>query len=95
MQIPTTKNARMARSSGSSSQVHCGVPPWAIRNASTIRKLRPRLKPAVRTAASGSASRGNWILRTRTSRSTREETATWVASARKVKSMIPMRRTTP
>src|SRR5215204_803805 len=81
---PIDSAQRTARITGTCTHVPCGFTPEASEKTSTTRKLRARLKEAVTTVVVGITSRGNWILRTSCSRSTTEDTAPLVASAKNV-----------
>ncbi len=86
--MPVEKTTSIARISGSSSQLSIGCTPAMSANTSTTIRFSMRLKNASSTTDSGMTSRGNWILRTRFSRSTTLRTAPAVASAKKVNSTI-------
>ncbi len=68
--IPVAKTASIATISGSSSQLSIGVTPSSSAKPSTTTRFSARLNDASSTTESGITMRGNWILRTRFSRST-------------------------
>ena len=86
--MPVAKTASIATISGSSSQLSIGVTPSSSAKPSTTTRFSARLNSASSTTDSGITMRGNWILRTRFSRSTTLRTAPAVASAKKVNSTI-------
>jgi hypothetical protein len=80
----------MIRISGSSSHCTRGLTPSTKVKIATAKKFTPRLKHAVRMTAKGIARRGNWILRTKFSRSTTQRTAPAVASVKKLNMTTPL-----
>ena len=93
--MPVEKTISIARIRGSSSQLSIGCTPEISAKISTTMRFIARLKKPSSTIDSGMTSRGNWILRTRFSRSTTLRTAPAVASPKKVNSTIEPSSCTP
>ena len=76
-------------STGSSSHDQRTDPPSIDKNANTGSRFSPRLNSAPSTTDSGTASRGNSILRTSGSRCTSDVTLPFVASEKNPNRTIP------
>jgi len=87
---PSASVISITRINGSSSHCRRGRAPSTKVNTATAKKFTQRLKPAVSTTAKGIARRGNWILRTKLSRSTTQRTEPAVASAKKLNITTPL-----
>ncbi len=92
---PVEKTTSSERISGSSSQLSIGRTPEISAKSSTTTRFSSRLKKDSSTIASGMTMRGNWILRTRFSRSKTLRTAPPVASPKNVNSTIEPSSCTP
>jgi hypothetical protein len=86
--MPVEKRTTIVRISGSSSQLSIGCTPEIRAKINTTTRFIARLKNASKVIDSGMTSLGNWILRTRFSRSTTLRTAPPVASPKNVNSTI-------
>src|SRR3954454_9687829 len=86
---PHAKTASPPSSTGTSSHDHRTPTPAASMNTSTGTRLSTRLNDAVNTTDSGTAARGNSILRTSGSRATIEVTDVLVDSLKNVNSTTP------
>ena len=93
--MPVANTISMIRISGSSSQLSIGCTPEISAKISTTTRFSIRLKNASSTIDRGMTMRGNWILRTRFSRSTTLRTAPVVASAKNVNRTIEPSSCTP